>query len=71
MILSKLNSVLKKNMARSKVLFLSATPFAYEKSIDYAEGYLFNYGASSDNEAYNEGGGYEQFMMANFGYTMR
>ena len=55
---------------QSKVLFLSATPFAYEKSLDYAEGYLFDYG-SADGNGYNSGGGYERFMMQHFGYTMR
>jgi len=54
---------------KSKVLFLSATPFAYEKSLDYAEGYLFDYGEGGDG--YNSGGGYERFMMQHFGYTMR
>lgn len=55
---------------RPKVLFLSATPFAYEKSVDYAEGYLFNY---------PEGGwigrsrqpGRNIFMVQNFGYRIR
>lgn len=55
---------------RTKVLFLSATPFAYEKSIDYAEGYLFDY-KEKDGSGYNSGGGYEDFMMNNFGYSMR
>jgi hypothetical protein len=54
---------------KSKVIFLSATPFAYEKSIDYAEGYLFDYAEGGDG--YNSGGGYERFMMQHFGYTMR
>ncbi len=55
---------------RSKVLMLSATPFAYEKSIDYAEGYLFDY-PKTEGGGYNSGSGQDQFMMQQFGYSMR
>jgi inorganic pyrophosphatase-like protein/type III restriction/modification enzyme restriction subunit/ADP-ribosyltransferase-like protein len=55
----------------SRVLFLSATPFAYEKSTDYAEGYLFNYAQDDDSTAYNHGSNQDQFMMEKFGYRMR
>lgn len=61
------------NMDRSekpKVVFLSATPFAYTKDIDYAEGYLFDY-PQADGTGYNSGNGQQQFMMQHFGYTMR
>lgn len=55
---------------KPKTVFLSATPFAYDKNIDYAEGYLFNY-PESDGSGYNIGDGREQFMMQHFGYSMR
>ncbi len=56
---------------RPKAVFLSATPFAYDKSIDYAEKYLFNYGPETDRMRYNGGSPRDQFMMRNFGYRMR
>jgi len=59
------------NSQQSKAVFLSATPFAYEKNIDYAEGYLFNYGADRDNIGYNSTDAYQQFMVEHFGYRMR
>lgn len=55
---------------RARVMLLSATPFAYEKNIQWAEGYLLNYPAA-ERGGYNSGGGYEQFMMQHFGYRMR
>ena len=55
---------------KPKTVFLSATPFAYDKDVDYAEGYLFNY-PESDGSSYNSGNGREQFMMQHFGYSMR
>ncbi|WP_051327544.1 DEAD/DEAH box helicase family protein [Desulfatibacillum aliphaticivorans] len=55
---------------RPKLLMLSATPFAYEKSVDMAEGYLFSY-PESDGYSYNAPGPYEAFMMQHFGYRMR
>lgn len=56
---------------RHKVLFLSATPFAYIKNIDYAEGYLFDYPAKEKHGSYNDTDGQEQFMIDHFGYRMR
>lgn len=61
---------------RTRAAFLSATPFAYEKTIDWAEGYLFDYaegGRTDDGRtlAYNEGGARERFFMQHFGYRMR
>lgn len=55
---------------RPRVVFLSATPFAYEKNVDYAEGYLFEFG-KEDGLRYNSGGGFERFMMQHFGWRMR
>ena len=65
---------------RAKVIFLSATPFAYVPTVDWAEGYLFHYTDPSlrftnaedmDGYAYNSGNSREKFFMSNFGYRMR
>lgn len=53
------------------VLLLSATPFAYEKSVDYAEGFLFDYPEAGSKGGYNQPNSYEQFMIEHFGYRMR
>ena len=55
---------------RPRALFLSATPFAYEKNIRWAEGFLFEFGQKK-SQAYNAPDGYEQFMITHFGYRMR
>lgn len=57
----------------TKVQFLSATPFAYEKSVDYAEGFLFDY--PPENES-TKGGWHhidphDQFFIEHFGYRYR
>lgn len=60
-----------------KTVFLSATPFAYAKNTDYAEGYLFHYvePAQLKNErgsrGYNQGSPRDRFLMQHFGYRMR
>lgn len=55
---------------RSKVLFLSATPFARDISVDYAEGYLFDY--PKDGIVGNSHqSGRNLFMVQNFGYRIR
>jgi len=54
-----------------KVVFLSATPFAYIKTVDYAEGYLFHYGNGRDSGGYNSGNDQDHFFMNHFGYRMR
>lgn len=56
---------------RTRVVFLSATPFAYEKNVDYAEGYLFSYEAENTSAGYNHGSPFDRFMMQHFGYSMR
>lgn len=59
---------------RSKVVFLSASPFAYHFSLAYGEGYLFDIARRRDDEgmlAYNEGDPMESFYIQNFGYRMR
>jgi hypothetical protein len=55
---------------RARVTLLSASPFAREKNIDYAEGYLFDY-AKTSRSGYNDGDAYQQFMMQHFGWRMR
>lgn len=55
---------------RGKALFLSASPFAYHVSVDYAEGYLFDYEEVS-NPGYNVATGLDKFLQDNLGYQMR
>lgn len=56
---------------RAKAVFLSATPFAYNKSIDYGHGYLFDYGPEPQGRGYNQPSAQQAFMIRHFGYTMR
>lgn len=65
---------------RTKVVFLTATPFSYVKTLDWAEGYLFDFVPPAEKftnktdamgAAYNSGSPYERFYMSNFGYKMR
>lgn len=60
------NDYLGKN---TKVVFLSATPFAYVADVDYANGYLFEYG-DKKSSGYNDANAKEQFFIDNFGYRM-
>ena len=55
---------------RSKVLFLSATPWAYDKTVDYTEGYLFNYPEDQRIGNSNQTGR-AAFFVQNFGYRIR
>lgn len=60
---------------KTKVVFFSATPFAYHKSIKYADGCLFDIEeaiAPKENkyQSYNTASGFEEFLMTNFGYRM-
>lgn len=60
---------------RTKVVFLSATPFAYHKSVLYADGCLWDIYEQIEDPDY-EGGynvptGFSKFMVENFGYRMR
>jgi hypothetical protein len=55
----------------SKVVFLSATPFGYEKNTHYAEGFLLKYGPEPTSGAYNTPDARGQFLIENFGYRMR
>lgn len=61
---------------RTRVAGMSATPFAYEKTVDWADGYLFDYDASGDasehaSPGYNVGDARDQFFIQHFGYRMR
>lgn len=56
---------------RPRLLALSATPFAYESSVDWAEGYLFEYGPEPTSRGYNTPSAQQQFMIERFGYRMR
>ena len=58
-------------LKKSKVVFLSATPFAYVPNIDYANGYLFDYGGEKNTGSYNKPNGRQQFFIDHFGYKMR
>jgi hypothetical protein len=55
---------------RSRVVFLSATPWAYEKNLQYSAGYLFEY-PKATRTGYNEPDGFDLFMVSNFGWRMR
>ncbi len=60
---------------KTKVVFLSATPFAYHKSCIYGDGTLFEiYESMEEKErdySYNEAHGMSGFLTENFGYRMR
>ena len=55
---------------RAKALFLSATPFAYDKTVDYAEGFLFDY-PKDGHVGNSRQSGQNLFMVQNFGYRIR
>lgn len=60
----------------TKVLMLSATPFAYHKSIKYADGVLFDieetiHPKNLADKGYNEAVGFDKFLVDHFGYSMR
>jgi protein-L-isoaspartate O-methyltransferase len=60
-------------LRNSRAVFLSASPFAYRKSVMYGDGFLFNTGREQpDNTSgYNAGNPEQQFLMSRFGYRMR
>lgn len=55
----------------NKATFLSATPFAYHFSLDWAEGYLFNFPEDTNSGAYNAPTGRDSFYMQHLGYRKR
>jgi hypothetical protein len=70
--LSKIAAGMKES-DRPKALFLSATPFAYHFSLDYAESYLFDHPKENEKTVggYNHASSRSKFFMENFGYRMR
>lgn len=57
---------------RPKVVFLSATPFAYHKSLDYADKLLFDYeDGFTPGYGYNQPNAQQAFLIRHFGYRMR
>ena len=58
---------------RTKVVFLSATPFNTIKSLDYAEGYIFSYPEENKNTigSYGHRNPREEFLEKNFGAGFR
>lgn len=67
--------VMRAGQARTRVAFLSATPFAYVPNVDYAEGYLFSFDdwgrAPQPETGYNAPGHRDSFYIQHFGYKMR
>ena len=65
----------KQGASRPRLLALSATPFAYEKTIDWANGYLFEYTDgypyNENSTVYNQPDPREYYFQTRFGYTMR
>lgn len=61
----------------TKVVFMSATPFAYVPNTDYAEGFLFHHVPPADRfndrsqGGYNSGNPRDLFYIQHFGYRMR
>ena len=57
---------------RPRALFLSATPWAYETNIMWAQGYLFDWDQGHEESGgYNAPNAYQAFMMRHLGYQMR
>jgi hypothetical protein len=59
---------------RPRAVFLSATPFAYQKSIEWGQGWLWDWNEGADMSrqgAYNAPSEREQFFIRHFGYRMR
>lgn len=55
---------------KPRAVFLSATPFAYDKAVRWGNEFLFNWG-DKDAKSYNDTNGYQSFMVQHFGYRMR
>lgn len=61
---------------KTRVLFLSATPFAYRKNLIYGDGTIFNdmrqcHPPEDVGYDYNKPDRYQEFMSKHFGYTMK
>ncbi|TSE07427.1 DEAD/DEAH box helicase family protein [Aquimarina algiphila] len=69
------NNQLKEYTDKTKVVFLSASPFAYHKSIPLGDGCLWELNEHSELQedkfyGYNVPNPYNQFFIEHFGYTM-
>lgn len=61
---------------KTKVLFMSATPFAYHKSIKYIDGIILEFNESVIEKknkfaGYNQAIGFDKFLVETFGYQMK
>lgn len=70
------NQQLQEYIKKTKVVFLSASPFAYHKSILLGDGCLWEINEHSELKedsytGYNQANDYEQFFTQYFGYRMR
>ncbi|MEJ7644270.1 MAG: DEAD/DEAH box helicase family protein [Chryseolinea sp.] len=54
---------------KTKVVFLSASPFSYHKNLLYADGYLFKIAQGESNN--RPGDSFKNFFVSNFGYRIR
>lgn len=74
---AKWNDKWEKQQDITKVVFQSATPFAYVLNTDYAEGFLFHHVPPADRfkdrsqGGYNSGNPRDLFYIQHFGYRMR
>jgi hypothetical protein len=71
----KCQEVVNKLVNKTKVVFFSATPFAYHKSIKYSDGCLIDIEEKieikkNNYTGYNEPSGFDEFLTTNFGYRM-
>jgi hypothetical protein len=55
---------------RPRVMFLSATPFAYEQNIQWGQGFLYEF-PEVEGRGYNSPDPYGAFMIQHFGWRMR
>lgn len=69
----KYDATVKKLQNKTKVLFLSATPFAYHKSLIYGDGTIFEMNEKEvpkQQRSYGDTDGYQDFMIEHLGYRM-
>ena len=73
---SQVQTIVEELVQKTKVVFFSATPFAYHKSIKYVDGCLVDIEEKIIEEKQtfrqrNEATGFGQFLVSNFGYQMK
>ncbi|MEL6614122.1 MAG: DEAD/DEAH box helicase family protein, partial [Bacteroidota bacterium] len=57
---------------RTRAVFLSATPFAYHKTLQYADGYLFTSPVDADRQGeYNQAQHFDLFLQRHLAYYMK